>query len=116
MLYNSIKFLREEKHGHFTISEIGYSYEFIEDFQDPQGECYYRLASLFTSNKPVEDNNIAMHTLENAVPAANITSTLSSNDTYNGPAPINTHKTRSQNNNWGPKYFVKENHVIKLMV
>ena len=110
MLYKSIKFHSEEEHGHSTISEIGYSYEFIEDFQDPREECYYRLASFFTSKKPVEDNNIAMHTVENAVSplsATKMISTLPGSDACNSPPPIN---------NWGPKCFVKENHVIKLMV
>ena len=115
MLYKSIKFHGKEEHGHSTVSEIGYSYEFIEDFQDPREECYYRLASFF---KPVEDNNcnIAMHTLENGASPLSATTMTSNSDTYNTPAPINTHKARSQNNNWGPKKFVKENHVIKLMV
>ena len=115
MLYKSITFLSVEEHGHSTISEIDYSYEFIEDFQDTQGECYYRLASFFTSKEPVEDI-VGMHTLENAVTPLSPRKMTCSGDTYNNPPPLNTHKTRSQKNNWGPKKFVKENHVINLMV
>ena len=115
MLNKSITFPGEEEHGHSTISEINYSYEFIEDIQDSQGNCYYQLASFFTSKEPVEDTvAINMNTLENAVnplSAREITSTIYS---YDNP-PMNT-KPRKQNNNWGPKKFAKENHVIKLMV
>ena len=31
-------------------------------------------------------------------------------------SPEDVHVPRNENNNWGPKKFQKENHVIKLMV
>ena len=120
VLCKSITFLREEEHGHSTISEIDYSYEFIEDFQDPQGERYHNITSFFTSKEPpiFLENNMAMHTVETGVTLQSVrqmTFTLNDNDAANNP-PIDTHKQGRKNNSWGPKMFEKENHVIKLMV
>ena len=44
VLNKSIMSVTEEEHGHFNVSTIDYSYEFIEDFQDPQEKCHYHLS------------------------------------------------------------------------
>ena len=113
VLHKSITFLTKEEHGHSNISEIEYSYEFIDDFQDHQGECYYQLSSFFSPKRPpfVLENNIALDTLENG---ATLSGTFASN--ASNASPMNTYKLGKKNNDWGPKTFKKENHVIKLMV
>ena len=112
MLNKSITLLTKEEQGHYTVSEIDYSYEFIEDFQDHQGKGYYQLSSIFTPKQPtfVLENNIAMDSVEKGG-----TVTLNDDDACD-KFPVKTHKSRKKNNIWGPKRFKKDNHVIKLMV
>ena len=113
VLHKSITFLTKEEHGHSTISEIEYSYEFIEDFQDHQGECYHQLSSFLFPKRPpfVLENIVAMGTVENGVTSSG-TLVNKASDT----SPVNAYKLGKRNNDWGPKTFKKKNHVIKLMV
>lgn len=118
VLHKSITYPNKEK------NEIDYSYEFIEDFQDPQEEWYYHLASLFTHRQPPLEYNIDGLPPENnmamdSVVINNLTqdqSAIQTNSTLNHDYSISTHNKPTQNNNWGPKKFRKKNHVIKLMV
>ena len=119
VLYKSITFHSKEEHGHSTVSEIDYSYEFIEDFQDPREEWYFRLTSLFTHKDNVfEARNVALHAVESSnvsLSAIRMTSRLNSTAGNISP-PRHTNVPKNRNNNWGPKKFEKKNHVIKLMV
>ena len=119
MLYKNITIHTKEEHGHSTVSEIDYSYEFIEDFQDPREEWYFWLTSQFTrKDNNFEARNVALHAVENnnvTLTAMRMASRLNSNAGTISP-PTHTHAAKNRNNNWGPKKFEKKNHVIKLMV
>ena len=118
MLYKCITVQSKEAQGHSTVSEIDYSYEFIEDFQDPREEWYFRLTSLFTRKDhsySFDARNTTMHAAESSMTAFRMTSRLNSTSGHVSP-PVHTHAPKNRNNNWGPKKFEKKNHVIKLMV
>ena len=55
-----------------------------------------------------------MGAVENGVDLSG-TPTLNDDNTCNN-FRVNTNKPQNKNNDWGPKKFKKENHVIKLMV
>ena len=101
------------------MSEIDYSYEFIEDFQDPREEWYFHLTSFFTrKDNTLETRNVALHAIESSnvtLSAIRMTSRLNSTAGNISP-PRHTHAPKNRNNTWGPKKFEKTNHVIKLMV
>ena len=106
----------EEEHGHSNVSTIDYSYEFIEDFQDPQGECYYRLASFLTNKqRSVENNNTVIENinLTTSPQAIDMNSVPNNNNDTCNESP---NKPIKKNNNWGPERFEKNNHILKLMV
>ena len=97
------------------MSEIYYSYEFIEDFQDPQEECYYNIASFFAKKEHSPENNIVLEntTLTTDAQAIPMNFVPSNNNETCNESP---HKPINRNNNWSPKRFEKKNHPIKLMV
>lgn len=120
VLYKSITVHSKEEQGHSSVSEIDYSYEFIEDFQDPREEWYNRLVSFFTRKEPSFENTVALNAIETGnvtLSVIRMTSRLNITGEHIS-APMNTYESRNSflNNTWGPKKFEKNNHVIKLMV
>ena len=120
VLYKCIDLQHKEEHGHTSISEINYSYEFIEDFQDPRDEWYYRLMAHFYHDKTLEDDD-AIAT-ENPMIRRNLSQiptirlqSLDNINVYSNPE-ASSHDPMKRNNTWGPKRFRKDNHILQLMV
>ena len=119
VLYKSITVHSQEEHGHSTVAKIDYSYEFIEDFQDPREEWYFRLTSLFTRKDHTlgaRNNTMDMENNTVTLTALRMSSRLNSTAGYVSPSTHTHHTLKHRNNKWGPKKFEKQNHVLKLMV
>jgi len=119
VLYKCIDLQYKEEHGDTSISEIDYCYEFIEDFQDPREEWYCRLMTQLYHEKAVEDGVIATENPQNRrhpsqIPTIRLAS-LENINMYSSSEAI-SHDPRKSNNTWGPKQFLKDNHVLQLMV
>jgi len=119
VLYKCIDLRYKEEHGHTSISEIDYCYEFIEDFQDPREEWYYRLMSQFHYEKAVEDGTVAAdnpHSRRHLSQIPTIRLASLENIAVCSSSEAISHDPRRRNNTWGPKKFLKDNHVLQLMV